>query len=47
MDHDVYMEQPEGCAEGNPKDFVCLLKKSLYGAKYDGKSLESQDAHCS
>ena len=36
MDCDVYMEQPEGFAEGNPKDFVCLLKKSLYGTKQGG-----------
>ena len=33
MDCDVYMEQPEGFAVGNPKDTVCLLKKSLYGTK--------------
>jgi hypothetical protein len=36
MDCDVYMEQPEGFAVGNPKDIVCLLKKSLYGTKQGG-----------
>jgi hypothetical protein len=35
MDCDVYMEQPEGFAQGNPKELVCLLRR---------KSLESQDA---
>jgi hypothetical protein len=36
MDCDVYMEQPEGFVEGNPKELVCLLKKSLYGTKQGG-----------
>ena len=36
MDCDIYMKQPEGFAEGNPKDLVCLLKKSLYGTKQGG-----------
>jgi hypothetical protein len=36
MDCDVYMEQPEGFAQGNPKELVCLLKKSLYGTKQGG-----------
>ena len=36
MDCDVYMEQPEGFAVGNPKHTVCLLKKSLYGTKQGG-----------
>ena len=51
MDCDVYMEQPEGFAEGNPKDVVCLLKKLLYGTKQGGNhwnckmhtALESMD----
>ena len=36
MDCNVYMKQPEDFAEGNPKDLVCLLKKSLYGTKQGG-----------
>jgi hypothetical protein len=36
MHCDVYMEQPEGFVKGNPKEFVCLLKKSLYGTKRGG-----------
>jgi hypothetical protein len=28
--------QPEGFVEGNPKELVCLLKKSLYGIKQGG-----------
>jgi len=36
MDCDVYMEQPEGFAQGNPKELVCLRKKSLYGTKQGG-----------
>ena len=30
MDCDVYMEQPEGFAVGDPREMVCLLKKSIY-----------------
>ena len=33
MDCDIYMEQPEGFPDDNPKELVCLLKKSLYGTK--------------
>jgi hypothetical protein len=33
MDCDVYMEQPEGFAEGNPRQTVCLVQKSIYGTK--------------
>jgi hypothetical protein len=31
IDCDIYMEQPECFVEGNPKELVCLLKKSRYG----------------
>jgi hypothetical protein len=36
MDCDIYMEQPEGFAEGNPRQTVCLLQKSIYGTKQGG-----------
>ena len=36
MDRDIYMEQPEGFAKGNPKEMVCLLVKALYGTKQGG-----------
>jgi len=36
MDCDIYMEQPEGFAEGDPKEWVCLLVKALYGTKQGG-----------
>ena len=37
MDLQVYMEQPEGFAQGNPRETVCLLDKALYGAKQGGR----------
>jgi hypothetical protein len=30
------MEQPEGFAEGDPRQTVCLLQKSIYGTKQGG-----------
>ena len=36
MNCDVYMEQPEGFAVGDPRQMVCLLKKSIYGTKQAG-----------
>ena len=36
MDCDVYMEQPEGFAVGDPREMVCLLKKSIYVMKQGG-----------
>ena len=36
MNCDIYMEQPEGFAEGNPMEIVCLLQKALYGMKQGG-----------
>ena len=33
MDHEVYMAQPEGFVEGDPKAKVCLLQKAIYGSK--------------
>jgi len=36
MDCDVYMEQPEGFAVGDPREMICLLKKSIYGMKQGG-----------
>ena len=36
MDCDAYMEQPEGFAVGDPREMVCLLRKSIYGTKQGG-----------
>jgi hypothetical protein len=36
MDCDGYMEQPEGFAQGDPRQTVCLLQKSIYGTKQGG-----------
>ena len=36
IDCDVYMEQPVGFAVGDPRQMVCLLKKSIYGMKQGG-----------
>ena len=33
IDYKVYMEEPEGFAEGDPKELVCLLEKVLYGTR--------------
>ena len=30
LDEDIYMEQPEGCADGTNPDFVCKLLKAIY-----------------
>ncbi len=32
LEETIYMQQPEGCAEGGPS-MVCRLRKSLYGLK--------------
>jgi len=36
MDCEVYMVQPEGFIEGDPKAHVCLLEKAIYGSKQGG-----------
>ena len=36
MDCDIYMEQPEGFAKGNPKEWVYMLVKVLHGTKQGG-----------
>ncbi|KAG8488772.1 hypothetical protein CXB51_016789 [Gossypium anomalum] len=33
IDEDIYMQQPEGFTVSEKEDYVCLLKKSLYGLK--------------
>ena len=33
ISEEVYLEQPEGFETHNPKNFVCRLKKALYGLK--------------
>src|SRR5438445_7344035 len=36
MDCEVYMAQPEGFIEGDPKRQVCLLERAIYGSKQGG-----------
>ncbi|KAG8501480.1 hypothetical protein CXB51_003989 [Gossypium anomalum] len=33
LEEDIYMQQPEGFTVSEKEDYVCLLKKSLYGLK--------------
>ena len=33
LDKEIYMEQPEGFIIKGKEDYVCKLKKSLYGLK--------------
>ena len=33
LDKEIYMEQPEGFTIKEKEDYVCKLKKSLYGLK--------------
>lgn len=33
LDEEIYMTQPEGYVEKGKGDWVCLLRKSLYGLK--------------
>ncbi|KAG8490704.1 hypothetical protein CXB51_013774 [Gossypium anomalum] len=34
LEEDIYMQQPEGFIVSEKEDYVCLLKKSLYGLKH-------------
>ena len=38
LDEELYMAQPEGFEIGDKKDYVCLLKKSLYGLKQSARN---------
>ena len=33
LDHEIYMEQPRGFVDASKADYVCKLKKGLYGLK--------------
>ena len=33
LEEEIYMQQPEGFKETGKEDYVCLLKRSLYGLK--------------
>ena len=36
LEETIYMDQPDGCTE--KKDYLCHLKKSLYGLKQSGRN---------
>ena len=38
LEEEIYMEQPEGFAVEGKEDWVCRLKKSLYGLKQAGRT---------
>ena len=38
LEEEVYMEQPEGFCECDQREYVCKLKRSLYGLKQSGNS---------
>ena len=38
LDEEIYMEQPEGAAIPGKQDYVCRLRKSLYGLKQAGRT---------
>ena len=38
LDEEIYMEQPEGSAVPGKEDYVCRLRKSLYGLKQAGRT---------
>ena len=33
LEEDIYMQQPEGFTASSKEDYVCLLKRSIYGLK--------------
>ena len=37
LEHEIYMEQPEGYEDEEHPDFVCKLRKSLYGLKQSAR----------
>ncbi|KAG8501609.1 hypothetical protein CXB51_003912 [Gossypium anomalum] len=49
LEEDIYMQQPEGFIVSEKEDYVCLLKKSLYGLKqsprqwYKSEEFEMKD----
>ena len=37
LDHEIYMQQPEGFVDENHPTYVCKLKKSIYGLKQSAR----------
>ena len=37
LEHEIYMEQPDGYVDKHQKDLVCRLRKSLYGLKQSAR----------
>ena len=42
LEHEIYMEQPEGNVHKNQADLVCRVRKSLYGLKQSARSWKSK-----
>ncbi|KAK2991311.1 hypothetical protein RJ640_024576 [Escallonia rubra] len=45
LEERIYMQQPEGFIEPGKKDYVCKLKKSLYGLKQSPRQCKSHILH--
>ncbi|KAG8496742.1 hypothetical protein CXB51_007919 [Gossypium anomalum] len=45
LEEDIYMQQPEGFTISEKEDYVCLLKKSLYGLKQSPRQCDGSFAY--
>jgi hypothetical protein len=42
LDHDIYMEQPDGFITKGKKNLVCKLERSLYSLKQAGRQWNNE-----